>query len=265
MSYLLSHNAQRNHIDVPLIVLLTSVLILSPCLQADCLNLLHSRLRCALAVPMPLNAFAFVVAISVAQAVFDITQFLKALSLLAAIFLLVHPAMVRFPQRRTQHARYDLRGKPPKAPIVPWRAARQRAKDIHAAHISRSWPISRANKMSRGLGNRANDCFRNSALQMLMHAPKFLNWILSHNVDLPNNRRQFPCQKLSKTEEALVRSALRANHIPEDGSTPLRTCPACAMKRLAEVYWGNQNTGPDGTPSPLSSTLQSFVNLFAST
>ncbi|KAF3053610.1 hypothetical protein E8E11_006740 [Didymella keratinophila] len=33
------------------------------------------------------------------------------------------------------------------------------------------------------------------------------------------------------------------------------------MKRLAEVYWGNQNTGSDGTPSPLSIQTPEFREL----
>ena len=94
MSYLLPHNAERNHVDVPLIVLLTNVLMLSPCLQADCFKMLLSRLRHLLTNPMP-NTAVFIVAIAVAQAVLDTTQFLKALLLLAATFLLVRPATVR--------------------------------------------------------------------------------------------------------------------------------------------------------------------------
>lgn len=256
-----SHNAQRNHIDVPLIVLLTNVLILSPCLQADWNKMLLSHLRSLLANQMPLNTAIFVVAIAVLQAVLDFTQSLKALSILVAIFLLVRPAMVRFPHLRVHHARYDMRGNPPGAPIILQQTAQQRAKDADAALISRSWPIKRANKMSRGLANRANDCFRNSALQMLMHAPKFLNWILSHNVTSPNGTRRFACQKLSATEEALVASCLMENIIPEPGTTPLRACPACAMKRLAEVYWDNMNTGSDGKPSPLMTQTPEFGGL----
>lgn len=259
MSYL--HSAQRNHIDVPLIVLLTNVLILSPCLQAGCHNMLLSHLRSTLANSMPINIAALVVTAVVLQAVLDFTQFLKALCILTAIFVLCRPAMVTFPRRRVQHDRYNLRGNPPRAPVVLQQTDRQRTKDLHTARISRGWPIRRATKMSRGLANRRNDCFRNSALQALMHAPKFLNWALSHNVPLPNNRYQFPCQGHFATEKAIEKKAAMKDYIREAGYTRLQACPACAMKRIVEVYWGNQNMGTNGKPNHLTSETQGFRDL----
>ena len=113
--------------------------------------------------------------------------------------------------------------------------------------------------MTRGLENRRNDCFRNIALQMLMHAPKFLTWILSHNVQLPNGTCQFACQAPSTTEAALEEKLLKVD--PEPGSMPLRACPTCAMKRLVEIYWGNQNMRPKGEPRFLSSQSREFQDL----
>jgi hypothetical protein len=222
---------------------------------------MSSYLRLALAKPIPFHIAAIVAAVVVLQAVLDSAQFLKFALLLITIFLLHRSAMVRFSQRTAQHARYNLRGNPPTAPIMLQKTAKQRTKDANAARIGRGWPIKRANKMSRGLHNRRNDCFRNSGLQALMHAPRFLNWVLSHNVALPNGTRRFGCQSPSETQRALTRRAMPSNYKPGHGATPLRDCPACVMKQLIEVYWGNRNMGHNGEPYYLDSGTREFQEL----
>lgn len=186
---------------------------------------------------------------------------LKAVLILVAIYISFQSAMVHFPRRIAQHARYNLLRNVPAAPIHLQKTARQRAKDIHAARIDRSWPITRANKMSRGLLNSGNDCFRNSGLQALMHAPKFLNWIRSHNVTLTDGTRQFGCQTPSATQRALERKSMIDSYEPGSRSTPLADCPACVMKALVQGYWGNRNLRHDGRPYYLNAQTREFTEL----
>lgn len=72
--------------------------------------------------------------------------------------------------------------------------ARQVAKNIAAKQIPNTWPIPRnRSKKSRGLRRNGNTCFRLSGLQALLHLPRFLQWIISHN-SMRNGTRIFPCR-----------------------------------------------------------------------
>ena len=77
-----------------------------------------------------------------------------------------------------QRAHYSLRSNLPNANIILQRTARQWVKDDEASYITR------VSKISRGLHNRWNDCFRNSTLQALMHSLRFLKYISMHNKPL---------------------------------------------------------------------------------
>ncbi|KAF1926818.1 cysteine proteinase [Didymella exigua CBS 183.55] len=169
--------------------------------------------------------------------------------------------VVHFQRRGKPDARYSLRGNPPRAAIILHRTARQRAKDTAAARIACSWPITRVNKTSRGLDNRGNDCFRNSALQALMHGPRFLNWILSHNSRLKDGTRQFRCQKPLATQSRIERAAMSKDYVPVRGAKSLSNCPACAMKNLVEVYWGKHQMESDDEPRSLNSRTPPFLPL----
>jgi hypothetical protein len=141
--------------------------------------------------------------------------------------------------RTKSHSRPGLRLPKEKQPRVckPQKSPSQRSKDRHAARVLSSWDfITRSNKDSRGIhrlpGN--NECFRLSAVQALLHLPKFINWTLTHNED-----GNFPCHRNIKTktsEQKIFRGI----------------CPACAIKRLIRKYWGDQNLRADGTPVPLA-------------
>lgn len=145
--------------------------------------------------------------------------------------------------------------------------ARQVAKNIAAKQIPNTWPIPRnRSKKSRDLRRNGNTCFRLSGLQALLHLPKFLQWIISHN-SMRNGTRIFPCRpshmiyaqlgmNMSSTTISFNKNISSVDEWPEkkltqlkkkfekekkDSGSTLTDCPACAVKALAQFYWGIQN------------------------
>ncbi|KAF2262905.1 cysteine proteinase [Lojkania enalia] len=108
-------------------------------------------------------------------------------------------------------------------PPVRSRTPAQQAKDTHVARIAKKWPIphTRGTSASRGLERRGNTCYRLSTLQVLMHLPKFLNWILSHNVADATGNTVNGCS-------------------PATFATGFG-CAACHIKALVQSYWGEGN------------------------
>ncbi|CAI6324684.1 unnamed protein product [Periconia digitata] len=99
----------------------------------------------------------------------------------------------------------------------------QAYKDNVAGTFRKSWPIRRRWKRSMRIANNTGvACYQNSAIQSLMHLPKFVNWILTHNQQDNGGNIDWPC----------------------DRSGELRTCVACVLKNLALVYWMNRNLRP---------------------
>jgi hypothetical protein len=154
--------------------------------------------------------------------------------------------MANLIHRTTANNRYSLRGHAPQL-ITLQTTATQRAKNAAARRVHKTWPITRENRRSRGLRRIGNTCFRLSGLQALLHLPKFLNWILSHNSTQPDGTITFPCRNLNETGMALV---ARLN----GGSRNLVTlprCPACVVKQFIQAYWGPDNVDPrTGAPQP---------------
>ena len=98
------------------------------------------------------------------------------------------------------------------------------------------------NKDSRGLNaDETNFCYMVSVLQCLLHLPKFLNWVKTHNADGENL-----CLPVSTMYGEL-----------------LEVCPACAMKDLAEAYWSAEHTDENNKPLPFDlqhDVLQPFLH-----
>ncbi|KAH9882863.1 hypothetical protein J1614_000229 [Plenodomus biglobosus] len=145
------------------------------------------------------------------------------------------------------HGRYDLRGSNTHADVAidQNQTASQAASDsVSKKGLRKAWPINRANKATRGLDRIGDTCFRLSGLQALMHLPKFLNWILSHNTTT------FPCRPLREVGQVL------ANKHQWFGAPALELydCPACVVKRFVEQYWGPTHCTPTypNTPLPFS-------------
>jgi hypothetical protein len=149
--------------------------------------------------------------------------------------------------------------------------ARQLAKNAAAKRIPNNWPIPRnRGKRSRGLHRSDNTCFRLGGLQALLHLPKFLQWIISHN-SIHNGVLIFHAQlgaamtldgsgssdeeisnidNLSEREMAKLEKELKDKEAEKPGST-LTRCPACAVKALVQCYWGIQNLDAAGVPNAL--------------
>jgi hypothetical protein len=150
--------------------------------------------------------------------------------------------MANLQHRTARNANYNLRGHAP-AVIAPTQSATQRAKDAAAKRVRKNWPITRVNRRSRGLQRKFhNTCFLLSALQALLHLPKFLHWITSHNSTRRDGTINFPCRGLNDIVQDLT---------PDDEwaeSLKLRRCPACVVKQFAEAYWGNVDVAANGAP-----------------
>jgi len=149
--------------------------------------------------------------------------------------------------RNTRHTRYDLRGPFASGPVVYQKTDAQVASDRVASRIKKKWPITRNSKRTRGLERHGMSCFRLSGIQGLLHLPKFLNWILSHNTSITNKNGttsiHFPCRPLEKLGQAIADKARYTGASP----VRLKDCPACVVKRFAEMYWGQTDLLPEKT------------------
>jgi hypothetical protein len=179
---------------------------------------------------------------------FQIPLFLKIYNFLSAVFF-SYPAShfpgficVHMKQNNLNHrsgaqrwdGTYNLRraGRSPPLHRIA-KPIQQKNKDQYLKRIRKTWPITRANKASRGIQREGQQCFRISAIQALLHLPKFMNWILSHN-----ENGKFECHFLIWTQDYPFRLF--------QGK-----CAACMFKDLIQKYWGDKNIGPDGKPRPL--------------
>ncbi|KAF2640965.1 cysteine proteinase [Massarina eburnea CBS 473.64] len=163
-----------------------------------------------------------------------------------------------------------------------------------ANKIRKTWPIARTktydaktrrrkmNKDSRGMTNSDIVCNRNALLQVLLHLPKFCNWVLEHklknakhvkkdNKDAVEDETEEGNENHDKVENERETHDSHAwfcnTGFNEDGSkkdpnywTPKAEdipdslipdhswiCVACLMKNLIEVYWcGIGENGSDG-------------------
>ncbi|KAF2793517.1 cysteine proteinase [Melanomma pulvis-pyrius CBS 109.77] len=111
------------------------------------------------------------------------------------------------------------------------RTPAQIQKDRHAVKISNKWPIPRTRRIkeSRGIHRDGNSCYQLASLQALLHLRKFMNWILTHNVQMDEGI-QNPC---------------------DDGALLAYSCVACLIKRLIFKYWGLHKLDTAGHPVAL--------------
>jgi len=126
--------------------------------------------------------------------------------------------------------------------------------------ISKKWRISRRNKRPRGLVNQQNSCYRHGALQPLLHLPRFVNWIKTHNVlnhwpchaNDPN--RQLPSDPLTlRAIENKIAMAKAKNIEDYKEDEAYKGCVPCLLKKLMTAYWNNTLIGgaPNLVPQPL--------------
>jgi len=116
---------------------------------------------------------------------------------------------------------------------------------------SPSWPIARTNRRSRELSPRGNTCFGTSGLQALLHLPRFFNRILSHNTQQADGTIGFPCRSTRMLQREIQEMSMMTGWDTKPGvkPVPLRHCPACALKRVAQRYWSKVDLSADGRPT----------------
>ncbi|PSN67843.1 cysteine proteinase [Corynespora cassiicola Philippines] len=148
-----------------------------------------------------------------------------------------HPPLLRranFPLRPTRSNKGD----------------RQKGHDSRSGHIRNEWPIKRGNVRPRGLENGGNYCFRNAALQALLHLPKFINFVLTHNEVDARGIVSWPC---NSNDPNLDTSQSGEDELSNEDQL---VCVACAMKHLIQEYWGDERVNKnkpygDGKPGHL--------------
>lgn len=147
------------------------------------------------------------------------------------------------------------------APVIPREGGLQSERWGTANRINKNWPINRASRVPRGLFNRRNACYRLSALQSLLHLPRFCNWILQHN----KKDGEWPCDPndVNLTIPPDVQEVFDFTVVEESGeenynsltnyrpTTPYTGCMPCLLKALIINYWGNVHMAPgtDTTPT----------------
>jgi uncharacterized UBP type Zn finger protein len=138
--------------------------------------------------------------------------------------------------------RYLLRNRPaataaPAVPgLFPLNSARQVEVDRINRGIPRTWPHRRQHQSnaSRGMKQDDSECYRLAALQCILHMPKAMNWIMSHNDGNDNGVAINQC------------AVSRGN------------CIACAMKRLIRRYWEDDSHATRPNPKSLSRSTSSL-------
>jgi hypothetical protein len=105
------------------------------------------------------------------------------------------------------------------------RTAIQKQKTALTRPISKPLPASYKGKQSRPLVAATNACYRRATFQSLLHCPKIINWIATHNEEDENKVVTYACHYAD----------------PQD-------CPACCFKRLATEYWKQDSTAAELDP-----------------
>ena len=136
--------------------------------------------------------------------------------------------------------RYSLRDRPGAfaggavPPLPPPNNAGQAQVDRINRNIPKTWPFRRVRRSnaSRGIKQgRNNECYRLAALQCILHMPRAMNWIMSHN------------------------DGKDINGVVNQCTATTSNCLACAMKRLIRRYW-KDGTGSYANGEPPSIALR---------
>lgn len=138
--------------------------------------------------------------------------------------------------------------------------AEQQHINLFSNQLSSDWPLSlqrrQNNTSSRGVenhfrGGTGHACYVISTIQTILHAPKIMSWINTHNVTLPDGTTQNPCWPTLKGKQP-VREPDGFEIRTETPTPSFRQCIACTMKRIISDYWGNYKTAPpNGVDRPL--------------
>lgn len=151
------------------------------------------------------------------------------------------------------------------APVLRPRAGRghnggsaaQSRKTAHVRSIAKGWPKDALGVRTRGLIKGKMACYRRATTQTLLHCPKFLNWIATHDREQKNAKpkkatpigakTKVTQKKDGKTKDAETKDA-------EDGNCQFGArCPACCFKHLAAEFWN-----PGSTTAALNRTVRNL-------
>ena len=133
----------------------------------------------------------------------------------------------------------------------------QRARRLRATRLNGTWPNTRSSPRPRGLRRSGAACYRISALQMLTHLPKFVNWIMEHNED----GQDWPCNPTDPN--------LRLPHLREKDKVLTQLmdrgmilgCVLCRLKESFRDYWGDASTVHGNLPTSFSGDRASIARL----
>ncbi|KAH8716953.1 hypothetical protein GQ44DRAFT_730286 [Phaeosphaeriaceae sp. PMI808] len=140
-------------------------------------------------------------------------------------------------------------------PPLPRQSHFQRRSVCIASGIRKTykWNKFRQNTRPRGLQQSNNNCYRNSALQVLLHLPRFVNWIMEHN----ERGKHWDCRP--DDPNMLQPAAGDINYHP--GLPTATGCVPCLMKTLIQNYWGVHNLSATGEPMELVSDDPAVLGL----
>ncbi|KAF2826421.1 cysteine proteinase [Ophiobolus disseminans] len=120
--------------------------------------------------------------------------------------------------------------------MVRTQSAAQRSRSAVASKITKActWRIGRTSYRPRGLANGGASCYRNAALQNLLHLPKFVYWIMQHN----EPRRNWPCATApTDPNQAPPLKWADEPAIEKLGADGVG-CVPCLLKGFIVDYWG---------------------------
>lgn len=120
-------------------------------------------------------------------------------------------------------------------------SATQRDKKTIAGRISKD--VSRFRRRNphtfpRGLENTGALCYRNAALQPLLHVPHFVNFILKHN-----QGRHWPCNSNDRNGKLPPDCERKYGTILTDMGDRAMGCVPCLLKDLIRGYWYMRTPG----------------------
>lgn len=126
--------------------------------------------------------------------------------------------------------------------------ASQRARRLLGSGLDKTWPNVRHSRRPRGLRNPDVYCYRNAALQVLMHLPKFINWIMQHN-ERTDGVIDWPCHP-DDPNRRLPEQQRKDKAVTSMKAEMINGCVPCRLKTLIRDYWGTSMVGstPDQIP-----------------
>jgi hypothetical protein len=125
-----------------------------------------------------------------------------------------------------------------KSRFNPTFIAAQTQKNEVLARIEEDYPITRrnGNNCSRGLERGNLECYRLAVLQCLLHQPKALRWLLTHDIVETDDEGNF----LRTVNPYVNQRRNPATGERIHSSVLFPDCMVCAIKIIIKLYWGDR-------------------------